>query len=81
MVSYVLRRLGVSLLILLGASFLVYLLISVSGDPLAEFRESTRPNKEQLMQARIELLNLDVPAPIRYFMWLGGALKCVVPGQ
>lgn len=81
MVSYVLRRLGVSLLILLGASFLVYLLVSVSGDPLAEFRESTRPNKEQLMQARIELLNLDVPAPIRYFIWLGGALKCVVPGQ
>ena len=81
MVSYVLRRLGVSLLILLGASFLVYQLIAVSGDPLAEFRESTKPNTEQLMQARIDLLNLDVPAPVRYFMWLGGAIKCVIPGQ
>ncbi len=81
MVSYVLRRLGVSLLILLGASFLVYQLIAISGDPLAEYRESTRPNTQQLMQARIDLLNLDVPAPIRYFMWLSGAVKCVIPGQ
>jgi len=81
MASYVLRRLGVSLLILLGASFLVYQLVAFSGDPLQEYRESNRPNKEALMQARSDLLNLDVPAPIRYFMWLGGAVRCVIPGQ
>jgi len=81
MASYVLRRLGVSLLILLGASFLVYQLIAVSGDPLKEYRESNRPNKEALMQARIDLLDLDTPAPLRYFSWLSGAVKCVVPGQ
>ena len=81
MTSYVLRRLGVSLLILLGASFLVYQLVAVSGDPLAEFRESNRPNKDQLMAQRSALLNLDVPAPLRYFLWLGGAAKCFVPGQ
>ncbi|GEL94883.1 ABC transporter permease [Cellulomonas composti] len=81
MASFVLRRLGVSLLVLLGASFLVYQLVAISGDPLQEYRESNRPNKEQLMQARINLLNLDVPAPVRYFMWLGGALKCVIPGK
>lgn len=81
MTSYVLRRLGVSLLILLGASFLVYQLVALSGDPLQEFRESTRPNKEALMAQRTALLNLDVPAPVRYFLWLGGAVKCVIPGQ
>ena len=79
MTSYVLRRLGVSLLILLGASFLVYQLVALSGDPLQEFRESTRPNKEALMAQRTALLNLDVPAPVRYFLWLGGAVKCVIP--
>ncbi|GIG40406.1 ABC transporter permease [Cellulomonas phragmiteti] len=81
MTSYVLRRLGVSLLILLGASFLVYQLVAISGDPLAEFRESNRPNREQLMEQRTALLNLDVPAPLRYFIWLSGAARCVVPGQ
>ncbi|MBN9375925.1 MAG: ABC transporter permease, partial [Cellulomonas sp.] len=81
MASYLLRRLGVSLLILLGASFLVYMLVSVSGDPLAEYRTSNKPNKEQLMAARIALLHLNVPAPARYFVWLSGAVKCVVPGK
>ena len=81
MVSYVLRRLGVSLLILLGASFLVYLLVAVSGDPLAEFRESTKPNRDQLMAQRTALLHLNVPAPGRYFIWLSGVVKCVVPGK
>ncbi len=81
MASYLLRRLGVSLLILLGASFLVYMLIAVSGDPLAEYRASNKPNREQLMQQRIDLLHLNVPAPARYFLWLSGVVKCVVPGQ
>lgn len=81
MKSYLLRRLGASLLVLLGASFVVYQLLAISGDPLVEFRESSKPNKQELMDRRIELLNLDVPAPLRYFWWLGGAVKCVVPNQ
>jgi len=81
MASYLLRRLGVSLLILLGASFLVYVLVSVSGDPLAEYRASNKPNKDQLMQQRTELLHLNVPVVGRYFIWLSGAVKCVIPGK
>lgn len=79
MTSYILRRLAQSMLILLGASFIVYVLVAYSGDPLAEYRESSAPNKDQLMQARSDLLNLDVPVVPRYFLWLGGAAKCLVP--
>lgn len=79
MTSYVLRRLGASVLILLGASFIVYLLVALSGDPLAEFRESSLPNKDQLMQQRSDLLNLDVPVVARYFLWLRGAAGCAIP--
>lgn len=79
MTSYLLRRLLASVLILLGASFIVYMLIAFSGDPLEQLRVSNRPNREQLMQARINLLHLDVPPVLRYFVWLGGAAKCVVP--
>ena len=79
MVTYIVRRLITAALILLGASFLVYLLTAASGDPLEEFRASSAPNKQQLMDARIELLQLDTPAPIRYFQWLGGAAGCLIP--
>jgi peptide/nickel transport system permease protein len=78
MVTYVVRRLITAALILLGASFLVYNLTALSGDPLAEFRASNQPNAAQLMQARSQLLDLDTPAPIRYFKWLGGAAGCLV---
>ncbi len=79
MTTYILRRLLASLLILLGASFIVYLLIAYSGDPLAEIRSSNSPSKEAQLQQRTELLHLDVPPALRYFIWLGGAVKCVVP--
>ncbi len=79
MVTYIVRRLITAALILLGASYLVYLLTAASGDPLEEYRASSAPNKQQLMDARTELLQLDVPAPLRYFQWLGGAAKCLVP--
>src|SRR5919106_1518795 len=79
MVTYIVRRLVTAALILLGASFLVYLLTAASGDPLAEFRASSAPNKQQLMDSRSALLDLDTPAPLRYFKWLGGAAQCLVP--
>ncbi|WP_426298831.1 ABC transporter permease [Arthrobacter sp. R-11] len=79
MLSYVVRRLATAALILLGASFLVYLLTASSGDPLADLRASNAPNRQQLMDARSQLLDLDTPAPLRYFKWLGGAAQCLVP--
>ncbi|WP_026531748.1 ABC transporter permease [Arthrobacter sp. H41] len=79
MVTYIVRRLVTAVLILFGASFLVYLLTAASGDPLADLRASSAPNRDQLIQARTELLDLNTPAPLRYFGWLTGALKCVVP--
>lgn len=81
MVTYIVRRLFTAVLILLGASFVVYQLTALSGDPLHDLRESNAPNREQLIQQRIELLDLDVPAPVRYFQWLGGAARCIIPAQ
>ena len=79
MVTYIVRRLITAALILLGASYLVYLLTAASGDPLLEYRASSAPNRQQLMDARTALLQLDTPAPLRYFKWLGGAAQCLVP--
>lgn len=79
MVTYIVRRVVTAVLILLGASFLVYLLTAASGDPLGELRASPLPNKAQLIQQRTQLLNLNVPAPLRYFIWLRGAAGCLIP--
>jgi peptide/nickel transport system permease protein len=79
MVTFIARRLIVSVLLLLGAAFIMYQLTALAGDPLEEYYQSRLPNREQLMAARIERLQLNVPAPLRFFLWLGGAAKCLIP--
>ncbi|MBC7723615.1 MAG: ABC transporter permease subunit [Burkholderiaceae bacterium] len=79
MLSFILRRVFVSALLLLGAAFIMYQLTAASGDPLQHLREGNDPNKEQLMRLLSERLDLDVPAPLRFFLWLGGAAQCLVP--
>ena len=79
MLTFILRRIFVSALLLLGASFIMYVLTAISGDPLEELRVSREPNRDQLIAARIDQLNLDLPIPIRYLGWLAGTAKCLIP--
>jgi peptide/nickel transport system permease protein len=81
MAVFVIRRLFVSFFILLVSTFLIFTLVSVSGDPLSDLRTDTSPNRQNRIDARTEALHLDEPIVQRYLIWLGGALKCVVPGQ
>lgn len=78
MLAFIVRRLGASILVLLVASYIIYVLTAVSGDPLEDLRGSTSPNKQSLIDARIQQLNLDVPPPLRYFLWLVGVLKAFI---
>ena len=66
------RRLLSSAAVLLGATFIVYMLLAYALDPLEDLRQSTAPNKESLIEARTRQLDLDTPPVIRYFKWLGG---------
>ena len=79
MATYILRRIGVSILILLAASFIMYVLAANSGDPLKDLRGGNAANEAQLIAARVQALDLDVPAPLRWFLWLGGAAQCLIP--
>lgn len=81
MAVFVVRRLVVSVFILLLSTMIMFLLVVNSGDPLADLRTNTSPNRADLIAHRIEVLNLDQPAPQRYVSWLGRAATCVVPGQ
>jgi peptide/nickel transport system permease protein len=75
MATFLTRRFLASVLVLLAASFIVYQLAANVGDPLEDLRSSNARNKQEQMDARIRNMQLDVPSPLRYFLWLGGVLK------
>ncbi len=75
MFFFIVRRLLVSIPILFASSFLTFWLVTLSGDPLANFRTSTDPNAQQQMESMRRLLRLDEPFHERYFSWLTGLLR------
>jgi peptide/nickel transport system permease protein len=77
---FVIRRLAVSFLTLFVATFVVYVLVANSGDPIGDLRTDPSPNRADKIAARIDDLNLDQSVPQRYVTWISGAAKCVVPG-
>jgi peptide/nickel transport system permease protein len=80
-VVFVIRRLFVSVLTLIVSSFVVFVLVANSGDPLGDLRLDTSSGREQKIAQRVELLHLDQPVPQRYLTWAGGVAGCVVPGR
>lgn len=76
MLKYILKRLGISALILLSGSLLLFVLTINSGDPLEDLRESSAENREQLILQRIHFMELDHPWYERYWNWFTGAIKC-----
>lgn len=72
--GFVLRRFAISIPLVVLASFLVFMLVAISGDPLAELR--TNPNiPESTIEARRRALNLDKPLLARYGIWVKGAVQ------
>jgi peptide/nickel transport system permease protein len=73
MVTYIIRRLLYSTVVLVLASFLVFTFVTVSGDPLAGLRIA--PNvSEQTVQNVIDRKHLDDPVPKRYLYWAQDAI-------
>lgn len=78
MLAFIARRLMIAAGVLIAASYIFYVLAANSGDPLEDLRASTQRNREQLVELRSEELNLDVNPALRYFIWAGGASKCLI---
>ncbi len=70
MIAYLGRRLTALLVILFGSSFILYNLAAISGDPTEGLRGSTDPKVKAQLLSLTRTLNLDVPPPARYFLWL-----------
>ncbi|HEX6198273.1 MAG TPA: ABC transporter permease [Jiangellaceae bacterium] len=76
MTVFIIRRLVVSVITLLAATFLVYVGTAISGDPLQDLYGIADQNEAEQQQAeRRRILQLDTPIPLRYLDWLGGLLR------
>ena len=72
MLTFIIRRLLYSTVVLVLASFLVFTFVTYSGDPLAGLRIS--PNVSEItVQNVIERKHLDDPIPKRYLYWVQDA--------
>lgn len=72
MLAYTVRRLLGTIPLLLAASILTFLLVDLSGDPLADLRVQQPPVPEEVIKAEEERLYLDRSLPERYVLWLTG---------
>ena len=66
------RRLLTSVLVLLAATALTFVLVDGSGDPLDRLRARQPPVPEQTIRDLEERLYLDRPMVERYWLWLTG---------
>lgn len=79
MLRYILGRLVISIVVLLGISVLLFALVrSAPGDPLDMYFDPMTfqgPDREGAIAAARAQLGLDKPLPVQFFIWLGDALQ------
>jgi peptide/nickel transport system permease protein len=74
MAAFLIRRVLAGIVTLFIASFLLFLLVAVSGDPLATLRANPHVTPQVLAVASHQL-GLDQPLLTRYWHWLTGMLS------
>src|SRR3979490_152229 len=74
LVIYVLRRLAISIPVLLVGTFLSFFMVAGTGDPLGELRSNPAISKVSLAETA-HRLGLDQGIVPRYFTWLGHFLS------
>lgn len=71
MFVYIVRRVLAGAFVMLAASFIVYLLMTQAGDPLAFTLEISNPTQRAaVIRTVTETLSLDLPPVQRYLQWL-----------
>jgi peptide/nickel transport system permease protein len=71
--TYVVRRLLYSVVVLVAASFLVFTFVAASGDPLAPLKITPNVSPETV-QNIVDRKHLDEPIPVRYVYWARDAV-------
>ena len=74
MIVFIVRRLLISVPVLIASAVLVFLMVSAGGDPLAPLRANPNISQDAL-NARRHDLNLDKPLPQRFGLWAANFVK------
>jgi peptide/nickel transport system permease protein len=74
MLAYAMRRVLVSVPILVIATFVVFVMVSYSGDPLSELKTRNPPPPLRTLELEAHRLRLDEPLLTRYWHWITGVL-------
>ncbi|NUR86859.1 MAG: ABC transporter permease [Nonomuraea sp.] len=74
MLNYTIRRLLVSIPVIVASTFIVFLLVTLSGDPLAGLKGRNPPPSPQVVAVEAARLHLDQPVLQRYWTWITGVL-------
>ncbi|PPK66069.1 ABC transporter permease [Actinokineospora auranticolor] len=72
MLAYVLRRLLHAVPIVLVGSFITFVMVSASGDPLGDLKAKQPPVPRAVLDAEAHRMRLDQPVLERYWHWLTG---------
>jgi peptide/nickel transport system permease protein len=73
---YILRRIAISIPLLLAISVVTFTFINVApGDPITAFISPEDQLNEKDLQRMRAAVGLDQPVPVRYVLWLGQAVQ------
>ncbi|MGH4014392.1 MAG: ABC transporter permease [Pseudonocardiaceae bacterium] len=75
MLAYAVRRLFVSVPILVLASFIVFVMAALSGDPLSDLKTRNPPPPPRSLELEAQRLHLDEPLLTRYWNWITGVVQ------
>ncbi|MFD1938872.1 MULTISPECIES: ABC transporter permease [Nonomuraea] len=75
MLVYALRRLLVAVPVVVASTFVVFLLVTLSGDPLANLKGRNPPPSPQVIAVEEQRLHLDEPPLLRYWTWITGVVR------
>jgi peptide/nickel transport system permease protein len=74
MLAYTIRRVLISIPVLIGSSILVFLMVKFSGDPLEPLKLRNPPVPQHTIQLEAHRLGLDRSWPEQYWMWIKGLI-------
>lgn len=75
MLAFTIRRILASIPVLLASSFVVFMLVSLAGNPLDPLLARNPPIPPQTIAAETARLRLDDPLLSRYWQWLTGLFQ------
>jgi peptide/nickel transport system permease protein len=74
MISFVIRRMLISIPVLIGSTILTFILVKLSGDPLQYLKLRNPPVPKHTIQLEQHRLGLDQSLPAQYWHWISNVV-------